>query len=158
LTSGSAYSHFSQEAESSSYAVRTLSFPQQIGFDTVRFGTSFQYQPTFTSGGYALGQSFRGNARLSYGSFQLSGYAQRESDALSLSSIFSQIPSLQLELARLGITVSNPQQLSDLLQDAAFLQSLGLALGTTLHMVPLQYQAGANLTWTSHASRPQRLV
>ncbi|HEX4485721.1 MAG TPA: carboxypeptidase regulatory-like domain-containing protein, partial [Terriglobales bacterium] len=155
---GEVYAHFSQSSAAGNYSIRTLSFPQQINFDTSHFGASVQYQPTLTSGGYALGQSVRGTSRLTFGTLQLSGYAERQTQALSISSILSQIPALQLELQRLGITISNPQQLSSLLEDTAFLQTLGLSQGAILHIVPVRRQVGGNFSWTSHASRPQQLV
>jgi hypothetical protein len=61
-------------------------------------------------------------------------------------------------LQRLGITISNPQQLSSLLEDTAFLQTLGLSQGASLHIVPMRHQLGGNFSWTSHAARPQQLV
>jgi hypothetical protein len=73
---GEVYAHFSQSSTAGNYSIRTLSFPQQINFDTSHFGASVQYQPTLTSGGYALGQSSRGTSRLTFGTLQLSGYAE----------------------------------------------------------------------------------
>ncbi|MGH9544784.1 MAG: MSCRAMM family protein [Terriglobales bacterium] len=157
VSTGATYAMFSQSSTSTNYSVHSLSLPEQINFDQKHFGAGFQYQFAKTSGSFSPGQDLRGTARLGWNRLQLSGFVERQTQALTVSSLYSQIPSLQIELQRVGLTAIDPSQLAALLQDNAFLLALGLSQQATLNLLPVRLQTGAGLNWTSHGVRPQRL-
>jgi hypothetical protein len=157
LATGTGYSAFSQSFGNASSSIHSLSLPEQINFDSNHFGAGFQYQFTSTSGSLSPGHDLRGTARVSRGGLQLTGFVDRQTQALSVDSLYSQIPSLRLELQKLGVGVIGPAQLMALLQDNAFLLALGFSQQTTLNLVPSRLQFGASLNWTSQGTRPARL-
>lgn len=157
LSSGAAYSDFTQLSTQSSYSYHSLSLPEQINFDQHHFGAGFQYQFSKVSASLSPGQDLRGNVRLGWKRSQLSAFVERQTEALTVSALFSQIPSLQLELQRLGITAVDPSQLMGLMQDNAFLVALGLSQQPTLNLLPVRIQTGASYAWTSRKAHPQRL-
>ncbi|MFY9559839.1 MAG: carboxypeptidase regulatory-like domain-containing protein [Terriglobales bacterium] len=157
VSTGGVYADFSQSSPGANSSVRSLSLPEQVNFDQKHFGAGFLYQFAKTSGSFSPGQDLRGNARLSWSGWQLTGFVERQTEALTVSSLYSHIPALQIELQRLGLTAIEPSQLSALLQDNAFLVALGLSQQGTLNLLPVRLQTGASLNWTSHSPRPQRL-
>ncbi len=157
VSTGGAHADFSQSFGNTKSSVSSLSLPEQINFDRRHFGAGFQYQFAKTSGSLSPGQNLRGTARFGWGGLHLSGFVERQMQALTVNSLYSQIPSLQIELQRLGLTAIDPTQLAALLQDNAFLLALGLSQQAKLNLVPMRLQTGASLNWTSHGARPQRL-
>lgn len=140
-----------------SYSATTLALPQQINFDRAHFGAGFQYQFSTASDSFSTGNGFRQTLRLNFGRFQIGEFLDWQNDALSISSLYSQLPGLQQELQRLGITAVTPDQLATLLQDTAFLQTLGLSTQAQIVTVPHRLQEGGNLTWSSSGNRPHQL-
>src|SRR5580698_2109032 len=139
------------------YSARTLTLPQQINFDRTRFGAGFQYQFATASDSFSSGAGFRETLRLTLGRFQIGGFLDSQKDALSIESLYSQIPGLQQELQRLGMTAVTPDQLATLLQNAAFLQSLGFSSQAQIVTVPRRLQGGASLAWSSIGARPHQM-
>lgn len=136
---------------------RTFTLPQQINFDRPHFGAGFEYEISTASDSFSNGSGFRQTIRINRGRFQIGQYVDWQKDALSISSLFSQLPGLQQALQQLGITAVTPDQLSALLQDAAFLQSLGLSSFAQVVTVPRRLQEGGNVTWISGGARPHQL-
>jgi hypothetical protein len=151
---GVTYGYFSRPGY---YSARTLTLPQQINFDRARFGAGFQYQLATASDSFSNGAGYGATLRLTLGRFQIGGFLDWQKDALSVQSLYSEIPGLQEELQRLGITAVTPEQLAALLQDAAFLQTLGLSSQAQITTVPRRFQEGGNLTWISTGARPHQL-
>lgn len=139
------------------YSAKTLALPEQINFDRAHFGAGFQYQFSTASESFSNGNGFRQTLRLNFGRFQVGEFLDWQNDALSISSLYSQVPGLQQELQRLGITAVTPDQLATLLQDTAFLQNLGLSAQAQIVTVPHRLQEGGNLTWSSSGSHPHQL-
>jgi len=154
---GAAYSSFNQTGAAGAYSLASITLPQDINFDLRHFGAGFQYQYIKNSQGIAAGQDFRPSVRASFGAFSASAYAERQTEATTVESIFSANPTLQAELDALGLTASTPEQLQAVLQDTTFLQALGLSPGSQLSLVPTQYQAGGNLNWNLPRSGNQQL-
>jgi len=136
---------------------RTFILPQQINFDRPHFGVGFEYEVSTASDSFSNGSGFRETLRINRGRFQIGQYVDWQKDALSISSLFSQLPGLQQALQQLGISAVTPDQLAALLQDAAFLQSLGLSSFAQVVTVPRRLQGGGNLTWISGGARPHQL-
>jgi hypothetical protein len=157
LSSGASYADFTESGQGTNSSVHSLSLPEQVNFDVKNFGAGFEYQLARTSGSLAPGQDFRGTTRISRGALQVTAFVERQTEALSVSSLYSQIPTLQAELQRLGLTAIQPSQLMTLLQDDAFLLALGYAQPTTLNLVPVRVEVGASSNWTSGGPRPSRL-
>jgi hypothetical protein len=151
---GISYGAFSRPGD---YSAKTLTLPQQINFDRTRFGAGFQYQLATASDSFSNGAGFRETLRLNLGRFQIGGFLDSQKDALSVESLYSEIPGLQEELQRMGITAVTPDQLAALLQNAAFLQSLGFSSQAQIVTVPRRLQEGASLTWDSVGARPHQL-
>ncbi len=152
--SGISYGSFTSVG---SYSVKSLTLPQQVNFDRAHFGAGFQYKFSAASNSFSEGAGFRQTVRLNLGRFQIGEFLDWQKDALSVASLYSQLPGLQQELQRLGITAVTPEQLAALLQDAAFLQSLGLSSQAQIVTVPHRLQEGGNLTWSSSGTRPHQL-
>jgi hypothetical protein len=144
---GATYASFSQTGAAGAYSLASIALPQNINFDLPHFGAGFQYQYTKNSQGVSAGQDFRPSVRASIGAFSASVYAERQTQATTVESIFSANPTLQAELDALGLTASTPGQLQALLQDTNVLQALGLSPGSQLNLVPRQDQVGGNLNW-----------
>ena len=154
---GVTYASFSQTGASGAYSLASISLPQNINFDLPHFGAGFQYQYTKNSQGVSAGQDFRPSVRASFGALSASVYAERQTQATTVESIFSANPTLQAELDALGLTASTPGQLQALLQDTNVLQALGLSPGSQLSLVPIQDQVGGNLNWNFHRTGNQQL-
>ena len=157
VSTGAVDTDFSQSSGGSKSSFHSLSLPEEVSFDQKHFGAGFQYQLAKTSGSFTPGQDVRGTAHLGWTAFRLSGFVDRQTQALTVSSLYSQIPLLQVELQRLGLTAIDPAQLAALLQDNAFLLALGLSQQAKLNLLPVRLQTGASLNWTSHSVRPQHL-
>ena len=127
-----------------------------VGFDysSRRFGSGFQYQRTLNLEGGGGGNDYPVNARVSAGSFQLSGLFRRDVQVPTLAAIFSQIPGLQDALDRAGIVASTPEQLADLLRNTAILELLGFTNALTVNLAPARNDLSAALSWISrHPNR-----
>ena len=153
---GATYSSFNQAGVAGTYSLTSVALPQNINFDMPHFGAGFQYQYTRYSQGSA-GEDFRPSVRASFGNLSASAFAERQTDATTVETLFSENPTLQAELNALGLTASTPEQLQGLLQDTNVLQALGLSSGSQLNLVPTQYQFGGNLNWNVHGSGTQQL-
>ena len=154
---GATYASFSQTGAAGAYSLASIALPQNINFDLPHFGAGFQYQYAKNFQGVSAGQDFRPNIRATFGDFSASAYAERETQATTVESIFSANPTLQAELDALGLTLSTPEQLQSLLQDTNVLQALGLSSGSQLNLVPVQNQVGANLNWNFPRSGNQQV-
>jgi hypothetical protein len=139
--------------------VATKNLPAGISFGAARFGGSFQYQYSRTQTRDLGGHQFRATAQTSFGRLFLTAYADRQTQAPSVSYIFSEIQGLQEILERLGLTATTPQQIADLLRDNAALIGLGFLEASRVNLNPERVQLGASLTYTSQrATRYQQLA
>ena len=154
---GATYSAFNQTGVTGPFSISSLTLPQSINFDSRHFGAAFQYQYTWNSQGFASGQDFRPSFRVSNGGFSASAYVEKQTQVTTIQAILADIPGLQAELEALGLAASTPQQLQALLQQSTFLQALGLSSGASLALVPVRYEVGGNLNWTSTHSANQQL-
>ena len=71
-------------------------------------------------------------------------YAERDTNAPTLSFIFSQETGLQQILDQQGIQATSVQQVDELLSSDAFLIAAGYIKGATINLVPVRTQAGRN--------------
>jgi hypothetical protein len=138
-------------------AVKQLTLPQQVNFDHGRFGAGSEYRFATISDSFSNGAGFTETVNLKLHRLQLGGYFDWQRDALSVNSLSSQSPALQQALQRLGIVSVKPEQLAALLQDAAFLHTLGFASQAQIVTVPRRLQQGGSLTWSSAGAHPHQL-
>ena len=147
LSVGSSVSRFS-ESHALFPDIRRLALPVTLSYDGKRFGVSAQYEFSRTTNAFSAGRGYRGSFRWNGQHFHMSANAGLDTQALGLDSVFSTFPELDVELAQLGFGTSiSAEQLAALLNDRAFLSSLGLAPNATLELVPRSWQAGLNLSW-----------
>jgi hypothetical protein len=149
VSTGATYSAFSQTGGAGDYSISSVTLPENISFDLRHFGASFQYGYTWNSQGFAAGQDFRPSIRASADAFSWTAFAEYQTEAIAVDSLYSDIPGLQAELEALGLTASNPAQIQALLQDSTFLEALGLSPGTQLDLIPSRTEVGGNLNWSS---------
>lgn len=149
LSSGASVSSFSDDHALFS-DVHRFAVPLGISYDRAQFGLGAQYELSKTTRAFSPGQAYRGSIRWSGPRFQMSANAGLDTQALGIDSVFSAFPALNTELARLGLgAATSPDQLATLLQNRAFLNSLGVAPGAVLQLVPRNWHGGANLSWRS---------
>jgi hypothetical protein len=139
------------------YSERTFTLPEEINFNRPSYGLGLQYQSSAASDGFSRGAGIRQTARLNWRRFQFGELVAWQKDALSVSTLFSQIPGLQAELQHLGITAVTPEELTALLQDAAFLELLGLSGSAQVITIPERIQQGGSLSWISASVHPRQL-
>jgi hypothetical protein len=150
---GASYGSFATEG---AFSAKTLSLPQSINFDRARFGAGFQYQFSTASDSFSNGSGFRQTLRVNAGRFQIGEYVDWQKDAISVNALFAQLPTLQQELERVGLTSVTPDQIAVLLQEAAFLRLLGLSSTPQIVTVPRRWQSGGSLTWSSNGVHPHQ--
>jgi hypothetical protein len=137
--------------------VTMFTLPQQINFDRARFGAGFQYRFSTISDSFANGDGIGQTAHLKVRRFDLGEFLDWQRDALSVNSLSSQLPGLQQALQKLGIASISLEQLTSLLQDAAFLRRLGFASQAEVLTVPSRLQEGGSLSWSSTGAHPHQL-
>jgi len=130
--------------------IHRIALPFTISYDRPRFGISAKYESSRTTKAFSPGQAFGGSLHWSGGHLQAFANVGLDTQALGIDSVFSAFPNLNVELARLGLgTTTSVEQLAALLNDRAFLNSLGIAPGATLQLVPRNWHGGLNLSWRS---------
>ncbi len=153
-STGVSYGSF---ASSGALPTKTLSLPQQISYDRTHFGAGFQYQFSTVSDSFSNGSGIRENLRLNLGRFQIGQFLDYQKDAISVSSLTSRLPGVQLALDRLGLIATTPGEVASLLEESALLHALGAASTAQIETVPRRLQEGGNLTWISSGARPHQL-
>jgi hypothetical protein len=155
LTGGGAFSSFSSQVPPAP-GVHTFNAPAAIDFSTRHFGSGFQYQRTTTFDGSG-GNDYSVNARASAGKFHGNAFFRHDVQVPTLAAIFSQVPGLQDALFRAGITASTPDQLAQLLNNTALLETLGFTNLLTVNLAPARNDSGASLTWAATGARRQQV-
>ena len=149
VSTGLTVSHFSNQGALFP-DVHQFSIPIALSYDRPRYGVGLQYQYSQTSRAFSAGESYGGSVRWSGSHFQVNANAGLNTDALGVDSVFSAYPGLNAALESLGFgTTTSVEQLAALLQQRAFLNSLGIAPGATLELIPRNWVGGLNLSWRS---------
>jgi hypothetical protein len=147
LSSGLSISHFA-DSQTLFPDIRRFALPVTLSLDHGRFGADAQYEFSHTSKAFSAGQGYRGSIRWSGQHFQMNANAGLDTQALGVDSVFTAFPQLNVALAQLGLgATTSVDQLAALLNNRAFLSSLGLAPNATLQLVPRNWFAGVNLSW-----------
>jgi hypothetical protein len=151
LTGGAIASSF-QTKVPPSLAIRSFTLPAGLTFQSKYFGATGQYQFAVTPGLDSGGKQFRASLRSGWGAFTFTGYAERDTNAPTLSFIFGQVAGLQQSLDLLGITATTVQQVDELLSSNAFLIAAGYIKGATINLVPVRTQIGGTADWSSRGA------
>jgi hypothetical protein len=154
---GGALASSFQTLEPLSEAVRTLTLPVGLDFQSRHFGASGQYQFALAPGRGNGGKQFRASLHTGWGAFSFSSYLLRDTNAPTLSFIFGQVSGLQQLLEQQGIRATTVQQVEELLSNDAFLIAAGYIKGATINLVPVRTQVGGTAAWTSRGLHRKEL-
>ncbi len=156
LTGGAIASRFQTEIPLSP-AIRSFTLPAGLDFQSQHFGATGQYQFAVTPGRDSDGRQTRASLRSGWGAFTFTGYAERDTDAPTLSFIFGQVTGLQQVLNQQGIQATTIQQVDQLLSSDSFLIAAGYIKGASINLVPVRTQAGGTADWTSRGIHRKEL-
>jgi len=138
-------------------ALRSFTLPAGLTFESMHFGAAGQYQFAVTPGRESGSQQSRASLRSGGGPFTFTGYAERDTDAPTLSFILGQVPGLQQLLDQQGLRATTLQQVDELLSSNSFLIAAGYTKGATINLVPVRTQLGGTADWTSRGARRKQL-
>ena len=156
VTGGALASSFQTTAPPSP-AIRNFTLPAGLAFQSLHFGATGQYQFAVTPGREDGAKQFRTSLRSGWGAFTLTGYAERDTNAPTLSFIFSQVTGLQQILQQQGIQATTVQQVDELLSSDAYLIAAGYIKGATINVVPVRIQVGGTADWSSRGKHKRAL-
>jgi hypothetical protein len=147
ISSGASASHFADN-QALFPSINRFSVPITISRDGKRFSASIQYSYSLTTHEFSPGQGYEGSLHWSGQHFQWNLAAGLETEALGVDSVFSAFPELNLELTQLGLGTSvNVNELAALLNNRAFLNSLGIAPNATIELLPRDWHGHAGASW-----------
>lgn len=156
VTGGAIASNFQSKAPLVA-AVKSFTLPAGLVFQSKHLGVTGQYQFAATPGREKGGSRFRSSLRMSWGTFSVNAYAERDTDAPTLSFILGQVAGLQQDLNLQGLRATTVQQVDELLAGNAFLIAAGYIRGATINLVPVRAQLGGTADWTSRGTHPADL-
>jgi hypothetical protein len=146
LTSGINYGS-SEARVPVSPKIVTVGIPAGITFYSGHFQGGFLYQISRNSGAFLHSNEFRGNLGTSWSGFHLSTFADRQTQAPTISVVASGIPGLQQAVDDLAISATTLQQVANVLSDTAALANQGFLNEENIYLVPMRFQDGADLAW-----------
>jgi hypothetical protein len=138
-------------------ALRSFTLPAGLTFQSRHFGGTGQYQFAATPGQDSGGGQYRGSLRSGFKGFSATAYAERDTNAPTLSFIYGQVAGLQQLLNQLGIAATTVQQVDQVLSGNAYLIAAGYIKGATINLVPVRSQVGGTAAWSSRGKRPKQL-
>lgn len=141
-----------------SLTIRSFTLPTGVAFQSRYFGAAGQYQFAVTPGRDSRGQRFRASLRSGWGPFNFTGYAERDTNAPTLSFIYGQVPALQQLLDQQAISATTVQQVDQLLSNSGFLIAAGYLKGATINLAPVRSQIGGTAGWSGRGVRRRQLA
>ena len=138
-------------------AIRNLTLPVGLAFQSRHFGAVGQYQFGVTSMRDTGAKQYRGNVQSGWGHFMLSAYGERDTNAPTLNFIFTQQTGLQQILEQQGLVATSVQQLDELLSSDAFLIAAGYIKGASINLVPVRTQLGGTADWSTRGAHKRDL-
>jgi len=137
--------------------IRNFTLPVGLDFQAKHFGATGQYQFATTPGRDSDDKQFRASLRSGWGALAFTGYAERDTNAPTLSFIFGQVTGLQQTLNQQGIQATTVQQVDELLTSSSFLIAAGYIKGATINLVPVRTQVGGTASWSSRGVHRKEL-
>jgi hypothetical protein len=156
LTSGMNYGS-SEARVPVSPKIVTVGIPAGVNFYSGHFQGGFLYQISRNSGAFLHSDEFRANLGTAWSGFHLSTFADRQTQAPTISVVVSGIPGLQQAVDDLAISATTPQQVANVLSDTAVLANQGFVNGVNISLVPVRFQDGADLAWFGRHRNQQRV-
>jgi hypothetical protein len=156
LTGGAIASSFQSQVPSGP-AIRSFTVPAGFAFQSKHLGATGQYQFAASPGLDSGGSQFRASLRSGWGSFTFTAYAERDTNAPTLSFIFSQVAGLQQLLDQQAIRATTVQQVDELLSSDSFLIAAGYIKGASINLIPVRTQAGGSADWSSRGVHKKEL-
>jgi hypothetical protein len=156
LTGGALASSF-QSKVPLTLAIRNLTLPVGLSFQSKHFGATAQYQFGVTSMRDTGVKQYRANLQSGWGAFTFSAFGERDANTPTLNFIFTQEPGLQQLLEEQGIRATSVQQVDELLSSDAFLIGAGYLKGATINLVPVRTQVGTIADWSTHGAHKTHL-
>lgn len=138
-------------------AIKNLTLPVGLAFQSKHFGAVGQYQFAVTSMRDTGAKEYRGNMQAGWGHFTMSAYGERDTNAPTLNFIFTQETGLQQILEQQGLVATSVQQLDQLLSSDAFLISAGYLKGASINLVPVRTQLGGTADWSTRGAHKRDL-
>ncbi len=157
ITSGALASSFQNKVPLSP-AIRNLTLPAALSFQSRHFGADGQYQFAITPGRDSGSRQFRASISSGWRAFNMTAYAERDTNAPTLSFIFGQVAGLQQALNQQGVQATTVQQVDQLLSNDAYLIAAGYIKGATINLTPVRTQVGATAGWSSHGVHKRELT
>lgn len=154
---GGAIASSFQATRPASPPVRNYTLPAGLAYQWGHFGAMGQYQFAVTPGRESGGKQFRASLRSGWGAFTFTGYAERDTNAPTLSFIFGQVTGLQQLLNQQGIQATTVQQVDELLSNDAYLIAAGYLKGASINLVPVRTQVGGTANWSSRGLHRKEL-
>ena len=148
VTGGALASKFQTQVPPSA-AIRSFTLPAGLAFQSRHFGANGQYQFAVTPGRETGSQQSRASVHSNWGAFTFTGYAERDTNAPTLSFIYGQVAGLQQLLDQQGIRATTVQQVDELLARNSDLIAAGYIKGATINLVPVRTQLGDTVDWSS---------
>jgi Carboxypeptidase regulatory-like domain len=131
-------------------AIRNLTLPAGLDFQSRHFGASGQYQYSVTPGNDSGAKQFRATLQSGWGDFKFNAFAERDTNAPTLNFIFGLETGLEQLLDQQGIRATTIQQVDQLLSSDAYLIAAGYLKGATINLVPVRTQVGGTADWSTH--------
>ena len=138
-------------------AIRSLTLPASLAFQSKHFGVTGQYQFDVTPGRESGGNQYRSSVRSGWGAFTFTGYVERDTNAPTLNFIFGQVAGLQQLLDQMGIRATTVQQVDELLSSNSSLIAAGYIKGATINLIPSRTQIGGSADWSSRGIHGKQL-
>jgi hypothetical protein len=139
-------------------AIRNFTLPAGLAFHSNHFGANSQYQFSATPAKDAGARQFRTTLHSGWGAFNFNAYAERDTNAPTLSFIFGQVLGLQQLLEQQGIQATSVQQVDQLLSSDAYLIAGGYIKGATINLVPVRTQLGGTADWSTKGAHKRDLA
>jgi len=155
VNGGSVLSSF-KSGSPAPFDLQTLTLPAGIDFSSRHFSAGALYQPALDFSG-RVANGYGATLGGSFATFHLNAYARHDVQIPTVQALYSAVPGLQDALQRLGIVITDPEQLLQFLGDASLFTTLGLASGLQLRLAPARNDLGLTAGWTIRGSHPQRI-
>lgn len=134
-----------------------IEVPVGITYGGSGWGASGEYRLARGTGHEELGTRARIAAHLRTGAFGGSISVERETNAPTLQLIFRERPDLALVLAELGLMVSSPYELAELLRNHPVLSEPGFLEGADIELTPEGLRGSLALDWVPGGAHSFRL-
>ncbi|MGH9523499.1 MAG: MSCRAMM family protein, partial [Terriglobales bacterium] len=134
-------------------AISSVTLPVGVDFATARFGAGAAYQQQIGASSVASGQrQVRGNARVSIGAVQVSGFVSQQANTPTLQSVVAPNSPLSESVGTESVLANSPDAVASGLHDNLILAGLGYVKNVGLAIATSRLQYGASVNWIGHGT------